>query len=350
MALVQLCRHSILNSKFRDNLDFAIQNGDWIYEEDRDFTVAQWQKQVGIEAAPQILTYAPHLTGVWENYKTYMKRAPNLMEWHRNLPSYFTFDDHELLNDIIGTSTIGFRDRRAVFRDIGTQGWYDYLGWANPTEHNQGIHFGKTLMMKGSNKIVDKSADFSKIDFTQASNLHIHWSTEDAGLIDSENGDKEGGDPNAKVYEIVKVIDKHTLEINPPLETQKSATTQLVVTLMAHLKWLTCRFIMLDTKSHRDAHDIKNPFKKGISMIGKKQREWMIDLMAKKDADFYFVVSSVNFIVPHVGGGGAVSFAAPTKDDAWTVFFDERESLLISGMDSVKKCSFFPVICITHTL
>ena len=317
-----------LNTKFRDNLDFAIQNGDWIYEEDRDFTTLQWQKQVGVEKAPQILENVPHLPGVWQNYKTYMKRAPNLMEWHRNLPSYFTFDDHELLNDIIGTSTVGYRDRRAVFRDIGTQGWYDYLGWANPTEHSQGIHFGKTQMKKGSNLLIDKSADFSKIDFSQASNLHIHWSTKDAGLIDSVNGDKEGGDPNAKVYEIVKVINKHTLEINPPLEATKESHYSIGRYSYGTFKVANCRFIMLDTKSHRDAHDIKNPYKKGISMIGKKQREWMIDLMAKKDADFYFIVSSVNFMVPHVGGGGANSFAAPTKDDAWTVFFDEREKLI----------------------
>jgi alkaline phosphatase D len=326
-----------LNSKFRDGLDFAIQNGDWIYEEDRDFTVAQWQQQVGVAKAPKILEDAPHLPGVWENYKAYMKRAPNVMEWHRNLPSFFTFDDHELLNDIIGTSTTGFKDRRAVFRDIGTQGWYDYLGWSNPVAHKQGIYFGRAQLKAGSNLLVDQSTDFTKIDLNQASNLHVHWSTKDAGLIDSVNGDKEGGDPNAKVYEIVKVIDKHTVQISPSAEATKESHYSIGRYSYSSFKVANCRFIMLDTKSHRDAHDIKNPFKKGISMIGKKQRQWMMDLMAKKDADFYFVVSSVNFMVPHVGGGGAVSFAAPTKDDAWTVFFDEREKLIDFWDDLGKK-------------
>ncbi|MDD7985001.1 alkaline phosphatase D family protein [Lentisphaera marina] len=320
--------YSTLNENFREGLDFALLNGDWIYEEDRDFTVEQWQEQVGTEETPKILQDTPHLTGVWQNYKTYMDRAPNLMDWHRNLPSYFTFDDHELLNDIIGTSTVGFQDRRAVFRDTGTQGWYDYLGWANPTETNQGIHFGRTNAKKGSKFLVDKSADFTKIDLDLATNLHIHWNTEDAGLIDSENGDKKGGDPNAKVYEIVRVVDKHTLEINPPLAASHESHYSIGRHNFGTFKVANCRFILLDTKSQRDAHDIKNPYKKGISMIGKKQRDWMMKLMAKKDAEFYFVVSSVNFMVPHVGGGGAVSFAAPTKDDAWTVFFDEREKLI----------------------
>jgi hypothetical protein len=39
--------------------------------------------------------------------------------------------------------------------------------------------------------------------------------------------------------------------------------------------------------------------------------------MEKSDADFIFVVSSVNFMVPHVGGGAV---RANNKDDAWTVF------------------------------
>jgi alkaline phosphatase D len=326
-----------LNTKFRDGLDFAIQNGDWIYEENRDFTAEQWQQQVGTEDTPQIVKDVPNLPGVWENYKTYMKRAPNVMEWHRNLPSYFTFDDHELVNDIIGTGTAGYRSRRAVFRDIGIQGWYDYLGWSNPVANKQGIHFGKAQLKSGSDIIVDKSADFTKIDMTQASNLHVHWGTKDAGMMDSETGDKEGGDPNSKVYDIVKVIDKHTIQVSPSASETRQSHYSIGRYSYSTFKVGNSRFILLDTKSHRDAHDIKNPFKKGISMIGKKQREWMKNLMAKKDADFYFVVSSVNFMVPHVGGGGGKNFFAASKDDAWTVFYDEREQLIDFWNDLGKK-------------
>ena len=66
-----------------------------------------------------------------------------LAKWHRNVPSYFTFDDHELVNDIWGAGEAGKRHRRTVFRDIGTYAWHDYLGWANPMEHKHRIHFGK---------------------------------------------------------------------------------------------------------------------------------------------------------------------------------------------------------------
>ena len=64
----------------------------------------------------------------------------------------------------------------------------------------------------------------------------------------------------------------------------------------------------------------------------------MMNLMKKKDADFYFLISSVNFMVPHVGGGGH-HFDAATKDDAWTVFLDEREKL-INFWDKLNKRVF----------
>ena len=251
-----------------------------------------------------------------------------MMEWHRNVPGFFTFDDHELVNDIIGAGTEGYRSRRAVFRDIGVQGWYDYLGWANPTAVEQGIFFGTARLEEGSDMLVDPDADFTKIDLNEACNLHVHWGDKDAGNMDGDNGDFKGGDPNARVYSIVNVIDKNRVQIRPAATQTGSAGYSVGRYSYGTFKIANCRFILLDTKSHRDVHDIENPGKKGISMLGKKQREWVMDLMSKKDADFYFVVSSVNFMVPHVGGGGGTNQFAATKDDAWTVFFDEREKLI----------------------
>ncbi|MCM8537694.1 MAG: alkaline phosphatase D family protein [Lentisphaeraceae bacterium] len=320
--------YDTLNQKFRNEIDFVIHNGDFIYEEKREFSPEEWQEQTASKELPKILETTPHLSGVWENYKTYIARAPNLMEWHRNTPAFFTFDDHELVNDIIGAGTEGYRSRRAVFRDIGVQGWYDYLGWANPTATQQKIHFGKAKLNANSDILFDPEADFTKIDLEQASNLHIHWGDKDAGNMDGDNGDFKGGDPNARVYSIVKVLDKHRVQISPPAQATGTAGYSIGRYSYSTFKIANCRFLLLDTKSHRDVHDIKNPGKKGISMLGKKQRDWLMDVMNKKDADFYFVVSSVNFMVPHVGGGGGANQFAATKDDAWTVFFDEREKLL----------------------
>ena len=99
---------------------------------------------------------------------------------------------------------------------------------------------------------------------------------------------------------------------------------------------------MLDTRGQREMHDKSDPYKKGLSMLGKNQVRWLMDGLTKSDADFHFVVSSVNFMVPHVGGGAV---RTDNKDAAWTVFFDAREQL-IDFWDTLEK----PVLLLTGDL
>jgi hypothetical protein len=89
-----------------------------------------------------------------------------------------------MLNDVWGCGTPGLRDRRAVFRDIGTQAWYDYLGRCNPFGFTQDIHFGRARLKAGSDVLTDSDADFTKLDPKQSANLHVHWGTPDAGIND----------------------------------------------------------------------------------------------------------------------------------------------------------------------
>ncbi len=91
-----------------------------------------------------------------------------------------------------------------------------------------------------------------------------------------------------------------------------------------HMRISNCDFFVCDTRGQRQMHDTSDPFKK-VSMLGKEQRDWLLEGIERSDADFIFVVSSVNFMVPHVGGG---AIRGDNKDDAWTVFFDEREALI----------------------
>ena len=77
-------------------------------------------------------------------------------------------------------------------------------------------------------------------------------------------------------------------------------------------------------------------------MLGQRQKKWLLDGMTQSDADFLFVVSSVNFMVPHVGGAAV---RTNNKDDAWTVFLHEREEL-IQAWDKLDK----PVFVLTGDL
>jgi hypothetical protein len=251
------------------------------------------------------------------------------------VPSYFTFDDHELVNDIWGAATAGRRDRRAVFRDIGTHAFYNYLGWANPTEYQHPIHFGKAKMKKGSDRLVDPSTNFSKIPLDEMLNLHVHWDTPQAGVNDLAYDDLSLGHPNSYVYDIKKVIDKNTLQLHMPAKVSDEITYSIGRRSYGSFKVSNCEYFLLDTRGARDMHDISDRGKKGLSMLGKTQMTWLLDSMKKSDADFFFVISTVPFMIPHSGAGGFE--AAANKEEAWTAFFDEREHLISEWEKMGKK-------------
>ncbi|WP_296461902.1 metallophosphoesterase family protein [Rubinisphaera sp.] len=328
-----------------DDIHFGIMNGDWLYEELRDTPVETWtaKNRLSEEETPDIVNNAPSIVGVWENYKLYQSRGVPLAQWHRQVPSVFTFDDHELVNDIWGCGTAGRRHRRTVFRDIGIQAWFDYLGWANPTVSDQSAHFGTAQFTKESKLLKDSQADFTALPLDQMANLHVHWGTPNAGVNDIIYDD-DSGNPNARVYDIVRVVDKHTLELSHAAVADGEASYSIGRRSYGTFRVSNCQFFLLDTKTYREMHDVKQPDKPGLTMLGKDQREWLLKEMRTSDAEFFFVVSSVPFMIPHSGAGG-FEFDALNKEEAWVVFLDERE-MLIDTWDEIGK----PVFVMTGDL
>ena len=329
--------------RIEDDIHFAILNGDWLYESQRGYPATRWLAQVGrsVDDQPRVVQIAPTIVGVWQNYKHFFDQAENLVRWHREVPSFFTYDDHEILNDVWGAGTPGLRDRRAVFRDIGVRAWYDYLGWSNPTSFHQPIHFGRARLTAGSQTLEDREADFTKLDLRQATNLHVHWGTPTAGVNENEL-DEVGGDPNAGVYRIEGVLDQNRLKIFPAPRQDGNVAYSIGRRSYFRMRIANCDFFFVDTRGQRQMHDVRQPDKPGLSMLGMDQRRWLVEGMQQSDADFLFVVSSVNFMVPHVGGS---AIRTTNKDDAWTVFLDEREAL-INVWDSLQQ----PVMVLTGDL
>lgn len=332
-----------LNKDWASKTHFHIMNGDWLYEELREHPVEAWRLRAGIEEVPRSVEVMPTVVGVWENYKLYLSRGIELSKWHRNVPSYFTFDDHELVNDIWGAGTAGKRHRRTVFRDIGTYAWYNYLGWANPTEHRNRVHFGQATMAKGSALLVDKDADFTKLPLQEMLNLHVHWGTKEAGVNDMRY-DNDKGHKNSYVYDIVEVVDKNTLQLHMPAKVTDTVSYSIGRTSYGKFRVANCEYYLVDTRGARDMHDIRDRGKKGLSMLGTKQRDWLLKSMKESDADFFFVISSVPFMIPHSGAGGFEADFA-NKEEAWTGFFDERE-MLIAEWEKMNK----PVFVMTGDL
>ncbi|MEM0896000.1 MAG: alkaline phosphatase D family protein, partial [Verrucomicrobiota bacterium] len=154
--------YDILNERHREEVDFAILNGDWLYEQKREYRPDEWAHQVKIapDALPFTVSTMPNIVGCWENYKIFLDRAENLSEWHRHVPTFYTADDHELVNDIYGSGETGFKNRRAVVRDVATAAWFDYLAWANPTEYPREAHIGRAQLEAGSDVLTDPNSDF----------------------------------------------------------------------------------------------------------------------------------------------------------------------------------------------
>ena len=326
--------------RIEDSVDFAILDGDWMYEELREYSPSSWHEQVGTRETPRIVDLAPTIVGVWENYKLYLRRGKNLAAWHREVPSFFMFDDHEMLNDVNGTGTPGLRSRRAVFRDIGIEAWYDYLGWANPVGWKQDTQFGKARLSAGRDVLVDEAADFRELKKDEAGTLTVHWGGPDAGVNDAKL-DGVGGDPNAGVYEITEVLDQNRLRISPAPKEDGEASYS--VGRLNHFQQTIANteFFYVDTRSHRQMHDLDDPFKDGVSILGQPQKAWLKEAMSGSEADFLFVVSSVNLMVPHVLGRQTPN----NKDEAWTAVAVEREEL-IQFWDSLGR----PVFVLTGDL
>ena len=322
--------YDILNEQWTNKVLFGINNGDFIYEEDRDFSLDQWQSQVHIvdEDTPEVLTLAPSIVGVWENYKTYLSRGLNLMRWHQNVPNFYTFDDHELLNDIYGTNEVGLVNRRAVFRDPGVKAWHDYVGWANPMAHKAPTHFGRGQMEEGSDILYDSKADFTKLDLKDYSTLHVHWENGIAGVLDMALDVEPPGNPNSAVYGIVKIIDKHRVKVTPLAKATHTGTYSIGRRSYGSFKVSNSEFFLLQTRPHRSLHVLSNPWKPGATILGKQQFQWLKDGIKNSTADFIFMVSSVDFMIPHVGSGGGTDKNTYPKDEAWTVFLEEREELI----------------------
>ena len=326
--------------KIAKKIDFAILDGDWLYEEKREYPASDWLQQVGAQQAPRIVDLAPTITGVWENYKLYLSRGKNLADWHKEVPNFILFDDHEMLNDVNGTGTPGRRDRRVAFRDIGLEGWYDYLGWTDPIDWEQKIHMGRARFEAGSDILIDSEADFRELDLDRIGTLTVHWGTPDAG-VNQTRLDSIGGDPNAGAYRVVEALDRNRLRIEPAARADGEQTYSIGAFHHFNMTVSNAEFFFIDTRTHRQMHDIDDPMREGVSILGAPQKAWLKNGLRSSDAEFLFVVSSVNLMVPHIRAGEVKG----NKDEAWTAVAAERNEM-IDFWDSLGK----PVFVLTGDL
>ncbi|MCA9086924.1 MAG: metallophosphoesterase family protein, partial [Planctomycetaceae bacterium] len=65
----RLPTYEYLNRDWAEKVHFHIMNGDWLYEELREYPPEAWRLTQGIDALPKNVEVMPTIVGVWENYK-----------------------------------------------------------------------------------------------------------------------------------------------------------------------------------------------------------------------------------------------------------------------------------------
>ena len=119
------------------DIDFAILNGDWLYESQREYKPVPMAGPGRLPRSTDTAAGRPRCPHdrrrLGELQALTTRQAENLGALaSRGADPSSPTDDHEMLNDIWGAGSPGLRDRRAVFRDIGARAWYDYLGLEQP--------------------------------------------------------------------------------------------------------------------------------------------------------------------------------------------------------------------------
>lgn len=311
-----------------DEAQFAIVNGDIIYEELRDGTP----------------------DGVRANYKLYFSRGRSFAALFRSIPGMFTFDDHDVGWDIHGCGEIGLGDGPHLIRDIGLAAYEEYAGWANPGgPQHRAIRFGRARMEAGGDVLFDPDADFASLDLKTVSTIHVGpYTTRTAdtprGVHPSYTRREGKAPPNAGVYGAVEILDRHRLRVRPAFRESAEGDYSIGAHQYYDWKLANCHFFALDTRGERSRYNPKDRHAPGLFLLGDAQRQWLLDGVRSTDAKFIFIVSPDPWMIYHTAAhvSDAPDADRDDKGDGFPSFVHERE-LLLEAFETLGK----PVLIFT---
>lgn len=301
----------------RDKLAFHIINGDYTYEELLD----------------------GGKSGLENNYKLYLERSPLLNRFLRHVPMFTMFNDHEMTDNLDGAGEVGQGDGNYLVRDPAVEVWQYYANWANDPQPQRGqVRFGHGTFQEGSDILSDPDADFSMLKLEQVSTLHIGPFYKGAPRPDRS----ERGGRNAGVYRVEKVLDKHRLQVYPPLKESNTAPYSIGTHHYFDRVVGNSHFIFLDTRSERtEFRGAELAYEKENSILGPAQKAWFIETVQNSKAEFLFVVSGDPWVIYH-SGFHVWGIDTETKGDGFCAYVHEREEL-INLLDEIQK----PVLIFT---
>lgn len=295
-----------------DEIQFAIVNGDVIYEAERDGT----------------------LEGVRANHRLYQGRGRSFARLFRSVPVLFTYDDHDVGWDIHGSGQIGLGAGRHLMRDVGLSAYEEYLSWANYDGPQRArIRLGQGTV--DGDILSDPTADFSTLDPATVSTLHLGAYTRG-----ETNPRKQDGAPrNAGVYGLVEVIDEHRLRITPAAKSKEELKYSIGTHHYYDWRVDNCHFFALDTRGERTLLNPKDRSDPKLFALGPAQKKWLLDGISKTDAEFIFLISPDPWMIYHTAAHVRPDDPAALTDDkgdGFPSFLHERAELLnfLDGVDN----------------
>ncbi len=315
-----------LLKQYGDEIMFHIMNGDTIYEEQRDGTIE----------------------GIRKNYQAYWQRGRGFSRLRRYIPMVYTYDDHEIGDNMFGAGYVHYKSTtgRPLMRDLGLKAWEEYCAWANyPSKARGELHFGYAHVEKGSDILYDPQADFTKVTPETVSTVHVG--------IHTKGGEKGKRPATAGVYGLAEVIDKHRLRVKPAFIASEKIRYSVGTHFYYDWKVGNCHFFALDMRGERGPFDKDNPEDPDTFILGETQRKWLLEGVAKSDADFIFLVAPDPWVIHH-NAAHMVIFKDPSrvdnpppaymvpKGDGYASYTAERD-ILVEALDKIDK----PIVVIT---
>lgn len=306
-----------LFKRHADDIAFHIVNGDFTYEEVLDGT----------------------REGYARNYRLYLSRGRNMSNLFRYVPFMTMYDDHEVNSNLDGAGEVGLGNGNYLKRDPALSVWQQYAAWANdPAPHNASLRFGQAQVSAGADVLYDPQADFSRLQRSQVSTIHVGPYIQGDGQTR-----KDRGGANIGVYGLVEVLDEHRLRVRPAFQDDGKVPYSIGTHHYFDRRVGNCHFFFLDTRGERSrfygearAHD-NDRF-----ILGETQKRWFLEGVTSSDADFLFVISPDPWVIYHSGYHVRPEQGTGSKGDGFCGYVHEREQL-IPVLDQLEK----PVLIFT---
>lgn len=293
------------------NADLLVHLGDHVYEQG-------YRRRPEVSRLDHLNHFAPGSAQAWRG---------------RLLPTVGLFDDHDMYNDVTGTGEIGrFRDMlrqdgrnlpgnlpwRIASRDVGRAVWEEWVGWGTPQD-------SRHVVLRGSGRV---SGGVLTPDDPAP------WLALDAGDIDALAPlaiwpDSQPVEPFdvapafAGNYRVVGVdTARGIVRLDPAPVGQGTIAFGVSTPRYGSLRIGNAELLLIDTRTSRSLWrlDRADP---GASMLGARQRDWLLGRIRDSTADVLFIASSNTVGFANESGANALN-----KRDSWTGYHHERGLIL----------------------